>query len=267
MKLFCRILPLLLCCFICLTVTAFADGAPEVLTYTYTDAAPEVDAGQLFLPIYEEVCDIRVEGERAVFHFFYENIFRSTEKWRSFSAAVGVMPLSDAGAAVSSEIAGALAGETAFFIDFRDGDVYPGTASVSVRADDILDTAGSYALYEYIPGVTAAEDGGVSRAPSVRPIASSLTLGADGCVSFTMTEAHDYLLVAASERASAALTAYVYTPEYDAGGGFFAGANIGWIVFFVLVGLALAGLVIYLVTVKIMMKRRKQQKKALPKGK
>ena len=239
-----------------------ASDTPEVLTYTYTDDAPEVDAGQLFLPIYEKVCDIRIEGERAVFHFFYENIFRSTEKWRTFSAAVGVKPLSEAGDAVSSEISGALGGANAYFIDFRDGDVYPGTASVTVRTDDIADTSAVYALYEYIPGVTASEDT-AARPAQVRPIANGLSVGEDGCVSFTMTEAHDYLLAVQSEETVSALTAYVYTPDYDAGGGFFAGANIGWIVFFVIVGLGFAGLVIYLVTVKVIMKRRKAQKKAL----
>ena len=242
--------------------TVHASDTPEVLTYTYTDDAPEVDAGQLFLAIYDGVCDIRIEGERAVFHFFYENIFRSTEKWRAFSSAVGVMPLTDAGSAVSAEIAGALGGEAAYFIDFRDGDVYPGTASVTVRADDVVDPAATYALYEYIPGVIASEDV-AGTAASVRPIANGLSVGEDGCVAFTLTEAHDYLLIAQTETAAAALSAYVYTPDYDAGGGFFAGANIGWIVFFVIVGLALAGLVIYLVTVKVIMKRRKAQKKAL----
>ena len=69
-----------------------------------------------------------------------------------------------------------------------------------------------------------------------------------------------------SETDADALTAYVYTPDYDAGGGFFAGANIGWIVFFVIVGLGLAGLVIYLVTVKVIMKKR-QKKSAVVKKK
>ena len=49
----------------------------------------------------------------------------------------------------------------------------------------------------------------------------------------------------------------------NAGGGFFAGANIGWIIFFVIVGLGLAGLVIYLVTVKVIMKRRKSKTTAV----
>lgn len=262
-----NILPLVLAVLmLALSFAVYASDTPKVLTYTYTDAAPEVDAGQLFLAIYEDVCDIRIEGERAAFHFFYENIFRSTEKWRTFSAAVGVKPLSEAGAAVSSEIAGALSGEAAYFIDFRDGDVYPGTASVSVRADDIVSASETYMLYEYIPGVTTSEES-AARPAQVRPIASGLSVGADGCIAFTLTEAHDYLLVEQSETAASALTAYAYTPDYDAGGGFFAGANIGWIVFFVIVGLGLIGLVIYLVTVKVILKRRKQQKKSLTKAK
>ena len=248
-----RILPVLLAVLMLfLPVAVHASDMPEVLTYTYTDAAPEVDAAQLFLAVYDGVCDISIEGERASFCFFYENIFRSTEKWRTFSSSVGVMPAADAADVISAEIAGALAGERAYFIDFRDGDVYPGTASVDVRVGDVADAA----------DIPAAEQTG--DAAQLRPIAGGLRLGEDGVLSLTMTEAHDYLLVVQSEQASAALTAYAYTPDYDAGGGFFAGANIGWIIFFVIVGLGLAGLVIYLVTVKVLMKRRRNQKKSLP---
>ncbi len=258
MKIVPKLLSLLLLCILMLiSVCAAASDAPEVLTYTYTEDAPEVDAQKLFLSVYEDVCDIRIESPDAVFHFFYENIFRSTEKWHSFSSAVGVLPLADAGAAVSAEIMGALSGETAYFVDFRDGDVYPGTASVTVRGDGVFDPSAVYALYEYVPGVIASEET-AGKAASVRPIARGLSLGADGALALTMTEAHDYLLVVQSETDADALTAYVYTPEYDAGGGFFAGANIGWIVFFVIVGLGLIGLVIYLVTVKVLLKRRKK---------
>lgn len=254
---------LFLAVFLCMTAAA-ADDTPEMLTYSYTDDAPEVDAQALFLAMYDGVCDIRITGERADFTFFYENIFRSTEKWRPFSAKVDVLSLTDAADRVSADILAAAAG--GYVIDFRDGDVYPGTASVSVRADDIVPVDGRYTLYEYIPGVLS-EDTETAAPASVRLIAQGLTLGADGCVSFTLTEAHDYLLVPDNAEASAALSAYAYVPQYDAGGGFFAGANIGWIVFFVIVGLGLVGLVIYLVTVKVIMKRRRQQKKALPRGK
>ncbi len=263
MKILRRMIPHLLCGILFLSLTILADETPKVLTYSYTDDASEVDTQQLFLSVYDEVRDIRIEGERASFHFFYENIFRSTEKWRAFSASVGVLPLGDAGAAVSQDIVSALNGENAYFIDFRDGDHYPGTASVTVRADDVVDASAVYALYEYVPGVIASEET-AGKPASVRPIARGLSLGADGALALTLTEAHDYLLVAQSETDADALTAYVYTPDYDAGGGFFAGANIGWIVFFVLVGLGLVGLVIYLVTVKVIMKRRKNRKKALP---
>ncbi|MBR5869679.1 MAG: hypothetical protein IKZ09_01460 [Clostridia bacterium] len=248
-----RILPLMLAAvMLLLSLAVYASDMPEVLTYTYTDDDPLVDPQQIFLAVYDEVCDIRIEGARASFDFFYENIFRSTEKWRTFSSAVGVKALSEAKDAVSAEIAGALGGETAYFVDFRDGDMYPGTASVSVRADDVLDASAAYLLYEYIPAAAGTE-----KAAQVRPVATGLSLGADGALSFTLTEAHDYLLVVQTADAEAALSAYVYTPDYDAGGGFFGGANLGWIVFFVIVGLGLAGLVIYLVTVKVLLKRRK----------
>lgn len=261
MKTMKKLLPLLLAVLM-LSVSAFASEMPEVLTYTYTEDAPEVDTQTIFLAVYEDVCDIRIEGPRAVFHFFYENIFRSTEKWNTFSSAVGVLPLTEVEASVSADIIGALQGETAYFVDFRDGDFYPGTASVTVRADDVLDTSAVYALYEYIPGVIASEET-AEKPASVRPVARGLSLGADGALALTLTEAHDYLLVEQSETDADALTAYAYVPQYDAGGGFFAGANIGWIVFFVLVGLGLIGLVIYLVTVKVILRRRKQQKMAL----
>ena len=263
MKTFTKLLSLLLLCMLMLGAVCTASDTPEVLTYTYTEDAPEVDAQKLFLSVYEDVCDIRIESPDAVFHFFYENIFRSTEKWHSFSSAVGVLPLAEAGAAVSTEITKALAGETAYFVDFRDGDFYPGTASVTVHGDGVLDPSAVYALYEYVPGVIASEET-AGKAASVRPIARGLSLGADGALALTLTEAHDYLLVVQSETDADALTAYVYTPDYDAGGGFFAGANIGWIVFFVIVGLGLAGLVIYLVTVKVILKKR-QKKSAVVK--
>lgn len=253
-----RILPLVLAVLmLSLSFSVHASDTPEVLTYTYTDDAPLVDAQKLFLAIYEDVCDIRIEGEHADFHFFYENIFRSTEKWREFSSAVGVLPLKDAGTLISAEIADALGGETAYFVDFRDGDVYPGTASVTVRADGILDASAAYALYEYIPGVIASEET-AGQPASVRPIARGLTLGEDGALALTLTEAHDYLLVVQSETNADALTAYVYTPDYAVADGFFAGANLGWIVFFVVIGLGLVGLILYLVTVKAVMKRRKK---------
>lgn len=244
-----------------LAPAVFADETPDRLVFNYTDESPEVDAPQVFMAIYDQVCDIRIEGERASFTFFYENIFRSTEKWRAFSAAVGVLPLTDASDAVTAEIRSAAG--SGYFIDFRNGDVYPGTASVSVRVGDVIPADGSYALYEYIPGVLS-EDTETAVPPSVRPIARGLSLGADGCVSFTLTEAHDYLLIPDTEGAVGALSAYAYQPQYAADAGFFAGANVGWIVFFAVVGLALIGLVIYLVTVKVIMKRRKQQEKALP---
>ena len=265
MKLSLKPLVLLLLCMLMLLPTAvFASDTPTVHSYSFTDADAEVDAQQIFFAVYDEVCDIRIAGEDAEFYFFYENIFRSTEKWRSFSASVDVVPLTDAAARVSGEIANALSGKQAYFVDFRDGDVYPGTASVSVRADDVLDTAAVYALYEYIPGVIASEES-AGRAASVRPVASGLSLGEDGALSLTMTEAHDWLLVAQTD--ADVLSAYVYTPDYDAGGGFFAGANIGWIVFFVVVGLGLAGFVIYLVTVKVIMKRRRKHLPAAKKTK
>jgi len=220
-----------------------AEDLPKQLTYTFTDDAPEVNAQELFLSIYDGECDIRIEGARASWDFFYENIFRSTDKWRTFSASVGVVPAAES--ALEPVIVTALSGAAAYYIDFRDGDLYPGTAVVTVALADIADPAAAYLLYEVVPDGT------------LRAIADGLSLGNDGMLSLTLTEAHDFLLAAASEETAAALSAYAYVPDYEAADSFFAGANIGWIVFFIVIGLLLVGGAIYLVVVRVIQKKRK----------
>ncbi|MBQ8577973.1 MAG: hypothetical protein IJ449_08465 [Clostridia bacterium] len=252
------VLVLLVCAV--LSLSAFAadggDGTPEVLTYTYTDDAPEVDAPRLFLAIYDGEYDIRIEGARASWTFYYENIFRTTDKWREFSSAVSVNALSSSGA--DSGFAAALAGEDAYLLDFRDGDLYPGTADVEIQLSDVLSAGIGYAVYEYL------DDG--NGTVSVRPIAENLMLSSDGKLSLTLTEAHDFLIAVRTETLDAALSAYAYTPTVaESDDGFFAGAGIGWIVFFTAVGVVLVVLGGYLVTVHIMKKKRKAMQKKLPK--
>ncbi|MBQ7983342.1 MAG: hypothetical protein IJ302_07220 [Clostridia bacterium] len=223
-----------------------AEDLPEQLTYTFTDDAPEVNAQEIFLSVYDGEYDIRIEGTRASWDFFYENIFRSTDKWRTFSASVGVVPAAES--ALEPAIVTALSGAAAYYIDFRDGDLYPGTAVVTVALADIADLTAAYLLYEVEPDGT------------LRAIADGLSLGTDGMLSLTLTEAHDFLLVTAAEETAAALSAYAYVPDYEVEDGFFAGANIGWIVFFIVLGLLLVCGAVYLITVRVIKKKRKAAK-------
>ncbi|MBO5670946.1 MAG: hypothetical protein J6S41_05290, partial [Clostridia bacterium] len=145
MKLLVKLIAVL-CCLSFLLLGVCAADTPEMKVYTYTDAAPEVPTVDIFRTIYNEAVDIRIEGERAAWMFFYENIFRTTGKWRPFSSAVGLIPAEDS--ACDPEIA-ALAGEGAYYLDLRDGDLYPGTAVVYVSVGDLLSADVPYTLYVY----------------------------------------------------------------------------------------------------------------------
>ncbi len=233
---------LLSVCALCADVT--------VRTHTYSAGAPVVTAAEVFRSVYEEEADIEILGPGTSFYFFYENIFRSTEKWVDFSALV---PLT-APAGVDEGFLSAIASTEAVVVDFRDGDIYPGTVQITVDVSDFLASEESFSLYHYYVG----EDKKVL----LRPIASSMK-ASDGVLRLTMTEAHDYLLVKEGAEGAIDLSAYCYTPKVERE-GFFAGANLGWILFFGVMGIALVALVIYLVTMKVITSRR-NKKKALPK--
>ncbi|MBP3919789.1 MAG: hypothetical protein J6I50_11560 [Clostridia bacterium] len=228
------------------------DDVPKVLTYTYTDDDPTVNAPELFLSIYEETCDIQIIGERAVWTFFYENIFRSTGKWHPFSAAVTVKPLAETD--VHADIQSALTAKDAYYIDFADGDLYPGTAQVEIRLSDVVSADQSYTVYDYKKNADGTA--------SLRQMADHMKLSADGTWFFTLTEAHDLLITVSDETTAAALSAYAYVPQLAAGtsSGASFGENIGWIIFFTAVSVGVIILVLYFVTVHmIKIKRRKNK--------
>ncbi len=249
---------LLLCFMTCLTVLqlAAADN-PELFVHTFTDASPEVDTQTLFLPIYEAPCDIRIVGERVTWTFLYENIFRSTEKWRNFSAKADVLKLSSP--PYPSDLAEAMA--SGYLIDFRDGDIYPGTAQVDIILADVFES-------EVLPQLSVFScakdaDGRIG----IRAIAENLKPKAGGVLSLTLTEAHDLLILPTENSAYAKDVFAGYTVTVDtAPGGFFGGAALVWIVFFTAVGIGLVILVAYLVTVKILKKKRKAQKQLTQKN-
>ncbi len=245
-----RIVLLLCLLSVLLTLMPCAADTPKLIIHTVSDDAPEVDAQTLFLPIYEEACDIRIEGTRVTWTFLYENIFRSTEKWRTFSAKVDVTALSAQD--YPTDLANAMA--SGYLVDFRDGDIYPGTAQVDIRLDDVFGEA-IPPLSVYTVEKTA--DGGIG----IRPVADNLK-PVDGTLSMTLTEAHD-LLILPTEQSTLAKTvfdAYTVIPTVKEAGGFFGGAGVFWIVFFAAIGAGLVILVAYLVTVKVVKKKRRDQK-------
>ncbi len=238
---------------VCAVVSVSADSdsaqAPQVLTYTYTEDAPTVFPTEIFINIYETLCDIQIDGIGAVWYFNYENVFLSTERWREFSSLVTVRPLSETAAA--KEIVDALQGTASYLIDMKDGDSYPGTATVFFEVGDVVDASLSYTIYEYLPN----EDGSASLAEVVR----SIRPDDDGVISFALTEAHDFLMVQTTAETKTALSAYAYVPRIDvAENDFFAGVDLKWIVFFSLIGMAFVVFLIVLLVRRTKKTRVKQ---------
>ncbi len=238
---------------VCITAMLFsvavcATDEPAVLTYTYTDDTPIVSVTDCFMPIYEGEHDIRIVGTRATWHFFYENISRSTDKWRDFSTKINVAPIT--GEAHDSNFVSAATG--GYSVRFRAGDVYPGTAQMTVKLDDILAENASKPLSVY---VWQTDGEGINK---LRSVVENIKLDGEGCLSLALTEAHD-LLVIPTENVTDALNAYLYTPAVADTGGFFGGASLFSILFFAVVGVVIVLGILYYVTVKIIKRKRHQK--------
>lgn len=241
-----RLISVLLLAAVLFCLPAAAKGGIETRSYSYSADASEVDVYEVFLPVYEnDAVDIALSGENADWYFYYENVYRNTEKWMNFSSAVTV----DNAPALPGALSAALNGTKAVLLDFRDSDLYPGPAEVTVHAGL---PAAPCALYEY-----AANGTDVSLIPVVR----ALTPSADGSVTLTLTEAHDFLVLSSpDDSVTAALDAF--TPAVSVDNTADAGTVIRTVVFTVLAALILAGL-LCLVTVKLL-KAKRDAKKKLP---
>lgn len=241
-----RLLSVLLLAAVLFCLPAAAKGGIETRAYTYSADAPEVDVYEVFLPVYENnAVDIALSGENADWYFYYENVYRNTEKWMNFSSAVTV----DDAPALPDALSAALNGTKAVLLDFRDNDLYPGPAEVTVYAGL---PAASCALYEYVTNGTEV---------SLIPVVRALTPSADGFITLTLTEAHDFLVLSSPDNTvTAALDAF--TPSVSVTNTADAGTVIRTVVFAVLAALILAGL-LCLVTVKLL-KAKRGAKKKLP---
>ncbi len=236
--------PLLLCIFQLLLLPITAKAGMEAFTYSYTDDAPLVDTANVFRSIYEEEKDIFIRGEHASWYFYYENIYRSTDRWRDFSTAVSIKQADNA------QLTAALSGIPAYLIAFQDGDVYPGAAEVAIQVANAAAESKSFLLYTY--------DESADGAPVLSAIAERLSPDEEGCITITMTEAHDFLVIPTDTQPDA-LIPYLQQTAIQTG-GLFGGAAIGWILFFAILGLLVLSLIIYQITVKLIRQKRIKSK-------
>ncbi len=192
--------------------------------YTIQPESVQVDSNQLFsLALSEEDetvdVDILIHGQGAEFYFSYDSIFRNTGRWGTFTAQVTVTEPKNG--VLPKEIKDALTNTSALYLDFADGEHYPGTARVTVFLPEVFaqTRVDVYEVLTQTDGSTEEEteqttettqtdegdktdrDDKVSSDTSdvsLSPIATDLLLGDDAAFVQMLTESHDYLLVPAN---------------------------------------------------------------------
>lgn len=192
--------------------------------YTIQPESVQVDSNQLFsLALSEEDetvdVDILIHGQGAEFYFSYDSIFRNTGRWGTFTAQVTVTEPKNG--VLPKEIKDALTNTSALYLDFADGEHYPGTARVTVFLPEVFaqtrvdvyevltQTDGSTEEEtEQTKETTQADEGDRTDRDdkassdtsdvSLSPIATDLLLGDDAAFVQMLTESHDYLLVPAN---------------------------------------------------------------------
>ena len=192
--------------------------------YTIQPESVQVDSNQLFSQALSEEdetvdVDILIHGQGAEFYFRYDSIFRNTGRWGTFTAQVTVTEPKNG--VLPKEIKDALTNTSALYLDFADGEHYPGTARVTVFLPEVFaqTRVDVYEVLTQTDGSTEEEteqtketiqadegdktdrDDKVSSDTSdvsLSPIATDLLLGDDAAFVQMLTESHDYLLVPAN---------------------------------------------------------------------
>ncbi|MBS5733502.1 MAG: hypothetical protein KHW87_02190 [Clostridiales bacterium] len=192
--------------------------------YTIQPESVQVDSNQLFSQALSEEdetvdVDILIHGQGAEFYFSYDSIFRNTGRWGTFTAQVTVTESKNG--VLPKEIKDALTNTSALYLDFADGEHYPGTARVTVFLPEVFaqTRVDVYEVLTQTDGSTEEEtektkettqtdegdktdrDDKVSSDTSdvsLSPIATDLLLGDDAAFVQMLTESHDYLLVPAN---------------------------------------------------------------------
>ena len=183
-----------------------------------------MDSNQLFSQALSEEdetvdVDILIHGQGAEFYFSYDSIFRNTGRWGTFTAQITVTEPKNG--VLPKEIKDALTNTSALYLDFADGEHYPGTARVTVFLPEVFaqTRVDVYEVLTQTDGSTEEEteqtkettqtdegdktdrDDKVSSDTSdvsLSPIATDLLLGDDAAFVQMLTESHDYLLVPAN---------------------------------------------------------------------
>ena len=192
--------------------------------YTIQPESVQVDSNQLFSQALSEEdetvdVDILIHGQGAEFYFRYDSIFRNTGRWGTFTAQITVTEPKNG--VLPKEIKDALTNTSALYLDFADGEHYPGTARVTVFLPEVFaqtrvdvyevltQTDGSTEEEtEQTKETTQADEGDKTDRDdkvssdtsdvSLSPIATDLLLGDDAAFVQMLTESHDYLLVPAN---------------------------------------------------------------------
>ena len=192
--------------------------------YTIQPESVQVDSNQLFSQALSEEdetvdVDILIHGQGAEFYFSYDSIFRNTGRWGTFTAQVTVTEPKNG--VLPKGIKDALTNTSALYLDFADGEHYPGTARVTVFLPEVFaqtrvdvyevltQTDGSTEEEtEQTKETTQADEGDKTDRDdkassdtsdvSLSPIATDLLLGDDAAFVQMLTESHDYLLVPAN---------------------------------------------------------------------
>ncbi|MBO4229882.1 MAG: hypothetical protein J5938_06000 [Clostridia bacterium] len=164
---------------------ALAEGSGEELmsetVYHFSEDDSVVPVYDLFLSVYEkDRTDIRLICGETEWFFSCDNVFRNTQKWADFSASVRVIPNPELPEALPESVAS----REIFLIDFRDGDLFPGPAEISLPAGS---SGTEYSLVE----VAVSEAGHLV----LTPVAEHISPDSDGILTLTLTEAHDFLLI------------------------------------------------------------------------
>lgn len=192
--------------------------------YMIQPESVQVDSNQLFSQALSEEdetvdVDILIHGQGAEFYFSYDSIFRNTGRWGTFTAQATVTEPKNG--VLPKEIKDALTNTSALYLDFADGEHYPGTARVTVslpatfaqtRVDvyEVLtqtdetseekteETKETTQEDEEDKTDTADKVSSDTSDVSLSPIATDLLLGDDAAFVQMLTESHDYLLVPAN---------------------------------------------------------------------
>ena len=256
-----------------LLLTVFPSAAERITQeYTYGGTDTVVSVRDTVIKDLNEIpetvgVDFLFRGENVEFFLDYSMIYHDLTRFIDYNEAGDVIGYRDFTAAVEigdarevSRLPDALRTEGGYFLDFADGETYPGLMRMTVRLGE--GAAGPMLLY-------TVENSGEEI--SLVPAANGFYPGEDGTLTLCVTESHDYLVLPKTQdgTAEAAASPYIRQAliEYDDGGETVrAVLKILLIVLLVLVGIGVCVLIGYL-AYRFTRPRRKAEKsgkKSLP---